>query len=230
MHGLKGSFCPFVDDQCQTIGQHRAMSDAFEREQMPGVGEVLLRRKVTSPQKIMALMTGIPLGVGALVSIGLFVAGLMIPAIGMLGGSLAMSALFTVINVTFASARLVVSEGEFHLQLGLSGPRIPIAESASVKLVRKRSRRRGMGVRNDLQGTTTYQLWGGNEAVHLEKTNGKKLVLVIQDAEPIVEAIATALKRRDAPRVRVAEPEAQAPVEDENEDAEARESARTHAE
>lgn len=207
------------------------MSDAFEREQMPGVGEVLLRRKVTSPRKIMALMTGIPLGVGALASIGLLIAGLLIPAIGVLGFALFMSALFTLLNVMFASARLVVSEGEFHLQLGLSGPRIPIAEIASVKLVRKRSRRRGMGVRNDLQGTTTYQLWGGNEAVHLEKTDGKKLVLVIQDAEPIVEAIATALKRRDAPRVRVEAPDAQAAVdEEENEDAEARKPARTHAE
>ena len=69
------------------------MSDAFEREQMPGIGEVLLRRKVTSPRKIMALMTGIPLGVGALVSMGLLISGLLIPAIGVLGGSLTMAAL-----------------------------------------------------------------------------------------------------------------------------------------
>jgi hypothetical protein len=179
------------------------MSDAFEREQMPGVGEVLLRRKVTSPRKIMALMTGLPLGIGALASVGFLIAGLLIPAVGVLGFALFLSALFTLINVTFASARLAVSEGEFHLLLGMAGPRIPIEEIASVKLVRKRSRRRGMGVRNDLQGTTTYQLWGGNEAVHLEKRDGKKLVLVIQDAEPIVEALKLAMQRRDMPRVRV---------------------------
>jgi len=189
------------------------MSDEFEREQMPGVGEVFLRRKVTSPRWIMVTMTAIPLGVGALASIGLML-GWLIPdlgavsgwlMLGTLGTSLTLAGLFTLLNVTFASARIVVSEGEFQLKLGLSGPRIPVAEIASVKLVRTPSNRRGMGVRNDLRGTTTYQLWGGIENVHLEKADGKKLVIVIQDAAPIVDAIKKAMQRRDSPRVRVGE-------------------------
>jgi hypothetical protein len=179
------------------------MTDAYEREQMPGIGNVLLRRKVTSPRWIMAMMTGVPLGVGALTGLGLMLAEQAVFGLGAVGLGVTLSGVFSLMNIAFASARLVVSEGEFHLQLGMAGPRIPIEEIASVKLVRKRSKRRGMGVRNDLQGTTTYQLWGGNEAVHLEKRDGKKLVLVIQDAEPIVEALKLAMQRRDMPRVRV---------------------------
>ena len=179
------------------------MTDAYEREQMPGIGEVLLRRKVTSPRWMMALMTGIPLAVGGASGIGLMLADQALLGAASLGLGVGLSGLFSLLNVAFASARLAVSEGEFHLQLGMAGPRIPIDEIASAKLVRKRSTRRGMGVRNDLQGTTTYQLWGGNEAVHLEKRDGKKLVLVIQDAEPIVDALNLALQRRDMARVRV---------------------------
>lgn len=198
------------------------MTDAYEREQMPGIGEVLLRRKVTSPRSIMAAMTGVPLGVGALTGIGLMLADQTALGMGVVGLGVTLSGLFSLLNITFASARLAVSEGEFHLQLGTAGPRIPMEEIASVKLVRQRSRRRGMGVRNDLQGTTTYQLWGGNEAVHIEKRDGKKLVLVILEAEPIVDALNEALRRRDKLRVRVAAPDTATPepmaLTDEEED------------
>jgi hypothetical protein len=106
--------------------------------------------------------------------------------------------------VTFSTARIVVSEGEVHIQLGLVGPRIPIDEIAGARLAPSGSNRIGMGVRNDLRGTTSYTLWGDNaRAVHIEHKNGTRLVVVMKEPEAMVQAIEEAMRRRDRKSVRV---------------------------
>ena len=70
----------------------------------------------------------------------------------------------------------------------------------------------GMGVGNDLRGTTTYRLWGDNaRAVHVTKSDGKKLVLVTKEPDALLAALEEALARkgRAAPRVRVGELDAE---------------------
>ncbi len=183
------------------------MTDAYEREAMPGVGQVLHRHKVTSPRWAFALVLGLPLGFAAIAATGLALGGQLLGAGALLGGSLAYTALMTFVMVTFASARVAISEGEIHVQLGFAGPRIPIAEVAGVKVAPSGSNRMGMGVRNDLRGTTLMTLWGDNQrAVHIERTNGTKLVLVCKEPEPMARAIEEALARRDRgqPKMRVA--------------------------
>ena len=217
------------------------MADAFEREQMPGVGEVLLRRKVTSPRKIMALMTGIPLGVGALASVGLLIAGLLIPATWACWAfAVFMSALFTLLNVMFASARLVVSEGEFHLQLGhLGATHSHRGDCLGEAGARSAADDAGWACAMTFRARPPTSSGVATRRCISRKRDGKKLVLVIQDAEPIVEAISKlALQApRHAPRVRV-EGVADAPLvastnavsSNENEDAEAQqELVRSHA-
>jgi len=98
---------------------------------MPSVGEVLFRHKVTSPRWVIALTTLLPstllLGLGTALSfVGKTGAGLALVA-----GGLGLGALMGALMVTFASARVVVSEGELHVQIGMAGPRVPMAEIES---------------------------------------------------------------------------------------------------
>ena len=184
------------------------MTDAYEREAMPGIGEVLHRHKVTSPRWALALVLGLPLGLATIAAAGLALGGQLLGAASLLGGALALSAITTFVMVTFATARIAISEGEIHVQLGFAGPRIPIAEVVGVKVAPSGSNRMGMGVRSDLRGTTLMTLWGDNQrAVHIERTNGTKLVLVCKEPEAMARAIDEALARRDrkAPKVRIAD-------------------------
>ncbi|MDQ3033549.1 MAG: hypothetical protein M3Y87_14110 [Myxococcota bacterium] len=182
------------------------MADEYERTQMPGVGEVLLRHKVTSPRWLIAGMIGFPITLGALAAAGLAIVGQTLPALAVLAGAAAMSALFTFLNVTFSTARVAISEGEIHIQIGLAGPKIPIAEVARVSLAPSGVNKIGMGVGNDLRGTTYYRMWGSNDrAVHVERTDGSKIILVVKEPDAMANAIDEALARakRRGPRVRV---------------------------
>lgn len=190
-----------------------AMADAYERDAMPGVGEVLHRQKVTSPRWAMAIATLSP--VIPLVGIGLvsLLGGQILAGVGALAGAAALFGVLTFVMITFASARIAVSEGELHLQLGMAGPKIPMGEIASVAIAPSGTSKVGMGVGNDLRGTTTYRLWGDNaRAVHVAKTDGTKLVIVTKEPEALRAAIEEALSRkgRAAPRVRVGDAEGEA--------------------
>lgn len=194
------------------------MTDPYERDQMPGVGQMLHRHKVTSPRWAFALTLGVPLGLAGFTAAALVVAGQIAEAAAIFGGAIAIAALLGFALVTFASARVAVSEGEIHVQLGFAGPKIPIAEVASVRLGPSGSNRVGMGVRSDLRGTTIMTMWGDNQrAVHIERTNGKKLVLVCKEPEAMVQAIAEAIARRDRSRSNVRVAEAEPDVEAESE-------------
>lgn len=198
------------------------MTDAYERDAMPGIGAMLHRHKVTSPRWAFALALGLPLGMASIAAVGIALGGQLLGAAALFGGALAYTALMTFVMVTFATARVAISEGEIHVQLGFAGPRIPIAEVASVKVAPSGSNRMGMGVRSDLRGTTLITLWGDNQrAVHIERTNGTKLVLVCKEPEAMARAIEEALARRDrgAPKMRVGEADASAAEAEAHEDA-----------
>lgn len=181
------------------------MADAYEREQMPGVGETLFRHKVSSPRWLIGLVAGLPLALGGAFGIGTVIGGALAVGLGILGGAATLSALMAFVMITFSTARIAVSEGEVHIQLGFAGPRVPIDEIASVRVAPSGSNRMGMGVRKDLRGTTTYTLWGDNaRAVHLERTDGAKLVVVTREPDAMAQAVEEAVRRRDRARVRVA--------------------------
>jgi hypothetical protein len=188
------------------------MTDAYEREAMPGVGEVLFRHKVTSPRWLVGLSTFLPstiLGVGGIVT-ALTVSPLA--GLGMIAGSVAVGVLMSFLMVTFATARVAVSEGELHVQIGMAGPKIPIAEIASVRVAPSGRNKLGMGASIDFQGNRYIRMWGDNQkAVHVELTSGKKLVMTTKEPEAMAAALQEAIRRRDAhrPKVRIAEAEAE---------------------
>jgi hypothetical protein len=173
---------------------------------MPGVGEVLFRHKVTSPRWVIALTTLLPstllLGLGTALSfVGKTGAGLALVA-----GGLGLGALMGALMVTFASARVVVSEGELHVQIGMAGPRVPMAEIESVAIAPSGGNKLGMGASIDLRGNRYIRMWGRNEdAVHVRLKSGTSIVLTTKEPEPMAAALREALARRDrmAPRVRV---------------------------
>lgn len=194
---------------------------------MAGVGETLHRQKVTSPRWAIALVVGIPFSALGMVGIGLALTGLLGLGAGLVVGSLVLAGLSTVAMVVFASARIAVSEGEIHIQIGMAGPRIPIASVVRVELAPSGTNKVGMGVGNDLRGTTTYRMWGNNdEAVHIHLEGGKRLIVVCKEPVALHRAIQEALARRARVKVRVEPSELEA---SEVEEATAREAERSRA-
>lgn len=186
------------------------MADAYEREQMPGVGEVLFRDKVSSPPWMQALVTvlvaGMPLGLSLAGAAALAFAGMWIGAALALAGGLGLSSALAFLLFTFSTARIAVSEGELHVQFGFAGPKIPIDQVAAVELAPSGINKVGMGVGKDLRGTTYYRLWGDNRnAVHVSTKDGKRWVFVLKEATAMHAALVEAMARRDrkGPRVRV---------------------------
>lgn len=183
-----------------------AMADEYERTLMPGVGQVLYRHKVTSPRWLMLLSILVPLVSVSGVGLAMALAGSVVPGLAVAGGGLALGALMAFIMVTFASARLVVSEGEFLLHIGMGGPRIPIDDIEQVSIAPSGRNNIGMGVKMSLDGTKLYTLWGDNaRALHLGLRGGKKLIVVSKETDAIKSAIDEARARRARPLpVRVA--------------------------
>jgi hypothetical protein len=184
------------------------MGDDYARDAMPGIGQVLYRHKVTSPRWLMALLALLPAatlgGLGA--ALGLTGAVGTGEALGLLAGGLGLAALLGGLSVVFASGRIAVSEGELHVQIGLAGPRIPIAEIESVSIGPSGGHKQGMGASIDLAGNRYLRLWGSNErAVRVVLRGGARLVLTTKEPDALAAAIEEALRRqgRAQPPVRV---------------------------
>ena len=185
------------------------MTDAYEREHMPGIGAVLHRQKQTVPRWAVGLVIGMPLAMTAFFASTLIAAGSVLAAGLAMGGALLASLVGGAAMITFASARLVVSEGELCVQLGFAGPRIAMGDVARVSIGPSGTNRNGIGIRRSLGGTTWVFMWGDNaRAVHVERKDGTKLVLVTKETDALHAALEEALARRDgkAPRVRIADP------------------------
>ncbi len=184
------------------------MADDYERAEMPGIGAVLYRHKVTSPRWLMGLLTAFPAGIGAVGATAFLIVDQPWIAAAMLGGGAVVAGASALMNVVFSSARIAVSEGEVHIQLGFAGPRIPIRGIADVEIAPSGVNKIGMGVGTDLRGTTYYRLWGDNRrAVHLTLINGERIVVVMKDPDAMARAIEEARSRdaQAAAGVRVAE-------------------------
>lgn len=190
---------------------------------MAGVGEVLHRVKASVGRGLFAFVASIPLvsaAAGATMLTGASLAPIAIVLAGGVLGSLALGALMLV----FAGVRLVISEGEVSAQLGFAGPRVAVADIASVSQGPSGTRSYGLGVMRDFQGNTILKMLGDNAtAVHIHKTDGTRLVLVTKENDAVLAAVREALARRDAklPRVRVESVE-DGPEGEDSEDAAAR--------
>lgn len=186
------------------------MSDPYERAHMPGVGEVLHRQKATVPRWAVGLVIGLPLVMSAFFAVTLSAAGSLLAAGLTFGGALLASAIGGAAMITFATARLVVSEGELNVQLGFAGPRVALGDVARIWVGPSGTRKNGLGIRHSLGGTTWVFMFGDNaRAVHVERRDGTHLVLVTRETDALFAALEEAVARRDRalPRVRVAEPD-----------------------
>ena len=189
------------------------MADDYERKHMPGIGEVLFRQKVTTPAWLLGLVSSIPLALGAVGAVVGVADGLDgLGAAGILAGATLGSALMGGLMVVFAAGRIAVSEGELHIQIGPSGPRIPIASIRSVTIGASGTQRVGLGFKKGLDFVSIYSLFGDNaRSVRIEREGGHPLVLVCKQPDEVAAALHEAMARhaRNAttPRVRVASEE-----------------------
>lgn len=185
------------------------MADEYERGHMAGVGEVLHRVKASVPRGLFVFLTATPLIASGLAAAMLLGAGSLVTIAGIVGAGVLVSLGLGAIMLVFAGVRLVVSEGEVSVQIGFAGPRVSIADIASVSRGYSGTNSYGLGVMNDLRGTTILKMFGDNAmAVHIHKKDGSKLVLVTKENDAVFAAVREALARRDArlPRVRVEAP------------------------
>lgn len=193
------------------------MADEFERKEMAGVGEVLHRYRAASPPWLLGLTVVLSSAglFGSAIATALAGPAMLGAALGLAAGGVAVAGLASFLMITFAVGRVAVSEGELDVKLGLWGPKIPIADIASVTVAPSGTNRIGMGVGNDLQGRTTYRMWGDNaRAVHVRLTSGKTLVLVTKDGDALAGALREAMARRASVKVRVALDEAEEAMEE----------------
>lgn len=186
------------------------MADDYERKHMPGIGEVLFRQKVTIPAWLLALVSGLPLAFGAVgTAVGLAEGLSGLGALGILAGSTLGTALMSGLMVVFAAGRIAVSEGELHIQIGPSGPRIPIESIRSVSIGASGIQTVGLGFKRGFDGVSIYNLLGDNaRSVRIEREGGDPLVLVCKQPDEVAAALREAMARHarktTTARVRVA--------------------------
>lgn len=167
---------------------------------MQGVGAVLHRQKVRVPTWLMITAAWLPAVI--LAGTSLVVDG---PALAPLVGGLAYGVSMSGLMLALAGGRIAVSEGELHVQIGPFGPRIPIESLAHCELGPSGIRAYGLGAQKLLDGTTIYKMLGDNaRAARLTTSDGRKIVIVCPDADVLVAALNEAMRRRSAPKARVA--------------------------
>ncbi|MBO6939746.1 MAG: hypothetical protein JJ863_32545 [Deltaproteobacteria bacterium] len=191
------------------------MSDAYQQEHMAG-GEVLLRQKAIIPRWALGLIAGLPTVAGAVVGGVLGALGLVsgLAAAGIALAGLGAGLLPAAISLVYAVGRLVITTDELHLQIGMSGPRIPIEAIESVAVGRARTRNKGLGYKRLFDGTRIYSLLGDwRKAVKLTFVDQKPMHLVCVNPEAVAEAIRTAMASKGRARVRVAVDEEEAELE-----------------
>jgi hypothetical protein len=133
--------------------------DAYERDYMRGEGLVLYRDKTGSPWQLHALF-----GVIAAASIAVAIAA---PG-GWVGAAIALP-ITAIVWLLFAVLRVTVSQGSVNVQLGLFGPKIPIAAIESVEALEYDWKEfGGWGIRMNAKGEWMYNMPGdGGHAVKM---------------------------------------------------------------
>lgn len=192
-------------------GSLSSVADEYEREHMPGIGEVLFRQKTTTPPWLVGLITGLPLIGGTIFAAVGMIDGLgALPALGIVASTAAGSALMGALFVVFSGGRIAISEGELHIQLGPAGPRVPIETIRSVTIGASGINKFGLGVQKHLDGTTIFSFFGDNaRSVRIERDGAAPLVLVCKEPDAVAaalhEAMARNARKAAAPQVRVAD-------------------------
>jgi len=199
------------------FGEVDVSADAYEQGYMTGSGAMLHREKVGVPRWAVALTLGFTVGLpvlcGVIASVVLGIAAvvadqplLTILILGPLICSVAYAGVMTPLMLAFSGGRIAVSEGELHVQIGPSGPRIPIDDIASCTLGPSGTNKYGMGVGKALDGTTTYRMFGDNaRAVLLTRKSGQRIVIACPNADKVVEAVQRAQALRALSRTRAGE-------------------------
>ncbi len=183
-----------------------AAVDDYEREYMPGEGDVLHRQKAAIPRWVLAVpmlpgLVGVGVGAVMLATGGLA----LLPALAVIGGSAAYTALMGGIMVATGVTRVTVSEGALELQMGPGGVTIPLHEIERISVGDSGVRNVGIGKRITLDGTRVYSMLGDNaRAVRIERASQPRVVIVCKEPDALVAAVEEARARAAAPRVRVA--------------------------
>jgi len=162
--------------------------DEYEKKHFAGQGRVLLRDKVAMSRGAAGAV--VLTGVGFLLA---GVAGLIsaIPPLAMIGLSFGLPILGIV--PVFGVVRLLVTEHELRLQVGVGGPRVAIDEIERMALLAPTER----GARKARE----YALKDGHHALELHLRDGT--VVRIRSTEERVERLAAALREaRNASGVR----------------------------
>jgi hypothetical protein len=182
---------------------------------MPGVGEVLFRHKVTSPRWLIAFTALLPSTVLGVLGLVMALGASLVGGLVMIAGGVAIGLLLALLMAIFSTGRIVVSEGELHVQIGPLGPKITIDEIASVTIAPSGFRKLGMGTSIDLSGNRYIRMWGDDaKAVHVKLKSGKRVMITMKEPDAMAAALQQALDRRKRLELRVAQEQGDEEVEE----------------
>ncbi len=158
-------------------------ADRYEKEFMAGEGTVLYRAKARAHWSLAAMV----LGIGGVAALG---TATVAPI-----ASVAILAFLALTYIMFAVLRVTVSEGALNIQLGLWGPRIPIASIVSAEATTYRFRDfGGWGIRISPSKGTMYNMPGdGGHALKVvwrtEEGREKTTWVGTREARQLIDAI-----------------------------------------
>jgi hypothetical protein len=180
---------------------------------MGDAGEVLLREKAIAPLSWQLLFGGM-VALELITMVVMLVAGMGPVALAIfLPAALA----FFVLWMLFAVIRVSVSANFFHVQFGLFGPKIAVADIVSAESIRYDWKEfGGWGIKRSFRdGTIIYNMWGDDgRAVKVTYRDGKGELKRVAVGSSNADAIVVALQRARATKEEAATTAQQeAPVE-----------------
>jgi hypothetical protein len=183
-----------ADDQLATItAPEPALErppDPYERDYMRGEGLVLYRDKTSSPWQLHTLF--------GVIAAGIIAAAILNPG-GWVSAALSLPIIAT-LWLLFSILRVTVSQGHVNVQLGLFGPKIPIAAIESVEALDYDWKQfGGWGIRLNAKGEWMYNLPGdGGRAVKMVWRDRKGRRKVTYVASRQNEQLAATIERARA--------------------------------
>ena len=164
------------DDKLATLDSGRP-PDPYERDYMRGEGMVLYRDKTASPWQLHTVFGVIA---AAIITLAVVLPG------GWVSAALGLPIIAT-LWLLFSILRVTVSQGHVNVQLGLFGPKIPIAAIESVEaLAYDWKDFGGWGIRLNAKGEWMYNLPGdGGRAVKMvwRDRKGRRKVTYVASRE-----------------------------------------------
>jgi hypothetical protein len=178
-------------------GEGLRTADGYEAKYMGDKGDVLLREKAIAPPSWQLMF-------GGLVALELITMVVMLAA-GMGPVALAIflpaALAFFVLWMLFAVIRVSVSTDCFHVQFGLFGPKIAVADIVSAESIRYDwTEFGGWGIKRSFRdGTVIYNMWGDDgRAVKVTYRDAKGELKRVAVGSSNADAIVVALQRARA--------------------------------